>query len=291
MNTTTATPAQIDTEIARLQSEIARHRANVDNAHRMIQQLRDGWMLSGGRTPESLTATIDALETGIEQLEDEITPLETEFLRRGGWTRFYMVDNDGGHLHSTTGCRTTYATTPWCWMTDMSGMTREEAVRAAGSHACLACFPEHREFIEAARPGRIETPNQRKTREEREAEAAKRAVKKADRAAKAITKVDGSPLYQFDVPVRTNELVETTYQVKTEIAARRHVAQAAWDLLWYGTSHPYAPAWRRTCVEFTEAIAAKTGEDLAELRATVVKKATAKVRMDGGQPRQVSIFG
>lgn len=289
MNVTTATPVEIDTALAQLENEIGEQYAIRDQAFRQLRRLAKGQMLAGA-TKESLGEEVERAEALLEDLEAAAMPYRNEFVRRGGWNRYYMVDNTGGHLHTTRSCRTTYASTSWYWMVEMSGMERWDAVEKAGALACLACFPEYREYIEHSRPGTIETPNQRKTREEREAAAKAKEEKAAAKAAKAITKIDGSPLREFTVLYKTGAMVETTYVVKTEVSARRQVAEAAHDLLWYGTDHPSAPAWRKTAAEFTVAIAAKTGEDLEALRTTVVEKAMKKVRRNGGEPANVNIF-
>lgn len=70
--------------------------------------------------------------------------LAGEFIRRGGWPRYFLVTSSAGHIHSGTSCQTCRPTTTYGWMPKMSGMTEEEAIAHLGRHAeslCSVCFP------------------------------------------------------------------------------------------------------------------------------------------------------
>ncbi len=77
----------------------------------------------------------------------EISRLDAEFTRRGGWTRFFLVQNSGGHVHSSMGCQTCNrgaVPTAFNWLPEWSGRSEDEALAelgAAGSTMCTVCFP------------------------------------------------------------------------------------------------------------------------------------------------------
>jgi hypothetical protein len=90
-----------------------------------------------------------------------------------GWSRFWLVQAVGGHIHRTRACSTCFATTKFALLTSLSGMTEAEAVAEHGAILCTVCFPtapvewtggEAKAVIAA--------------REEREAAKAERAAKK-----------------------------------------------------------------------------------------------------------------
>lgn len=216
-NIFTATPAEIDIEIASLQAQAAQIEAGRERCARIIQ-------MNHVTDAEFAKANADMIELSgkAHVLNGLIDGLTREYERRGRWSRYYVVDNNNGHLHTHTECQNTYETTQWVWMPGMSGMTKAEAVAEGGKLTCLSCFPEFREEIEAGREPRFETPRMKKTREEREALAAKKAEKAKKAAANGITAPDGSPL-----------LDDEGYAIKTlrsaEIKAVQALEQAGLD--------------------------------------------------------------
>jgi hypothetical protein len=286
MQLTTATPAEIDTEIARIGGEIAYWSANAARAERLIVSLvKDLEKLGENLDEETLVyyrekragANRDA-ETAYAKANrirtEQLMPLNAEYNRRGGWTRYYMVDNNNGHLHTHTECRNTYPTTEWYWMTGLSGLTADEAVEQAGELSCLTCFPGQRAEIEAGRPCRVETPRMTRTREQREADAKAKADKRAAAAAKAITNPDGSTLV---IPDGTQGRT-----IKTEIAAQRAASEAAFSIRWYNdtahysTAHPATPEWEKTITLCLTALAHKRGTDVEAERAALAKRVETK---------------
>lgn len=211
-----ATPAEIDTLIASTEQSIAALSNTVSRSNRLLAQ---GWF----EDRASVEAQIVECTGKLRVLKALVTALNTEFERRGGWMRYWIVNNSNGHVHTTTHCPTTYDTTEFIWLTAFSGEAKEAVVSRAGELGCLTCFPEHREFIESGRPCYIETPERKAAREEREAQAAAKATKLAKNG---ITNPDGTPLM---LPDDFGRMVE----VKTEAAANRRVMEAAYDLVTY----------------------------------------------------------
>lgn len=61
--------------------------------------------------------------------------------RYTGWSRFFLVNNVGGHIHSSMGCSTCRPTTEFSWLPTLSGLTEAEAVAEHGAILCTVCFP------------------------------------------------------------------------------------------------------------------------------------------------------
>jgi hypothetical protein len=60
----------------------------------------------------------------------------------GGWSRFFLVR--GGHIHSSLSCTTCNkngSRTAFQWLTELSGLTEEDAVAKYGAVLCTVCFP------------------------------------------------------------------------------------------------------------------------------------------------------
>lgn len=111
-----------------------------------------------------------------------------EYNRRGGWTRFWIVSNSNGHIHTSLYCSTCFPTTQYAWLPNLSGSTNAEVVELAGMSACTICFPDA-PVDTRNRPSKIEEPAKQAAREERERKAAEKAAKVAE---KGITNPDGS---------------------------------------------------------------------------------------------------
>lgn len=187
MDVTTATPAEIDTEIARLNAEQA-----------------------------ELARRIEMLRAQMDANAKTAAPLHAEYDRRGGWTRVYRVDNSNGHVHTSTACSTTYETTDFHWFPELSGKDAAEIVELAGEYTCLVCFGRVREEILKAREGRpcrIETPGQRKTREECEAAAAAKAAKDAAKDAKKLVRPVTVPRSSFRIETKAAAWTELVTSV------------------------------------------------------------------------------
>jgi len=58
-----------------------------------------------------------------------------------GWSRFFLVRNNNGHIHRSLNCSTCFITTQYSWITELSGKTEAEAVAELGEILCSVCFP------------------------------------------------------------------------------------------------------------------------------------------------------
>lgn len=168
---TTLSPAEIDSLLAsayetraRTESRIER---DIERVHQVAGDKRQGhrygpWgmslddaMAKVSTIPEYgeryRTATVQAVTDGfatLKALGEEIARLDTEYARRGGWSRFFIVQNAGGHIHSSTNCSTCnkvtsrgWSQTKFGWLTELSGQSEEQAVAEQGAILCTVCFP------------------------------------------------------------------------------------------------------------------------------------------------------
>lgn len=296
---TTATPAQIDVVNAalyRVEALAERSLAvAIDRVHRSTGE-RQVWM---GRRQVWRTSTADAVAAARAIVADpaytEIprtggageslarfdaatadlaavtaaqAPMDAEWNRRGGWSRFFLVD--GGHYHSSMHCSTCNrgaVRTSFGWNPEMSGMSESDALTELGRRAailCTVCFPNAPVLPVAPR----------KTREQIAADkaAAADAARVAD--PKLIADVDGSTLRVDGAVLRTVRSAEI----------------AAVDELWYAASgrhqgernESYAADCERNAGKIVAALAHKAGVDPAVVLARLTAKALVKIKRDLG---------
>lgn len=93
------------------------------------------------RSHESVLATLDEHRAAVAEAVSEMETYEEEFSRRGGWSRFFLVQASNGHIHSSMACSTCYPTTQFGWLPEVSGQTEAEAVANYGAILCTVCFP------------------------------------------------------------------------------------------------------------------------------------------------------
>lgn len=269
----TAAPADIDHRIATL---YAHQNAMVATSDRALAKVRHI-----GRTAEAegreqtlaeldevdrLLAVSDAANRSRTEASYAQGPLFAEFTRRGGWTRYHLVE--GGHLHANAagwGCSRTPRTVHH-WVTDYSGLTSAEAIDLAGERVCTVCFPAA-PVKPGPASGRLLTPSEAYTAAHREQADRARAARKATQ----ITTPDGDPLYTANGDL-----------VKTAVAANRRAMEHAYDLALYGT-HPQESGWRATIDAMVAALAHAQGVTEAEIRAGVNAKIAKRMKREQGE--------
>jgi hypothetical protein len=277
----TATPAEIDVEIARIDTEISW----LD----WRRELTVKTFLSEHSTVEEAAAAKKLnteLAGKVNSLRALNTVLRGEYMRRGTWKRVYAVNNTNGHFHRTRSCRNTYSTTEWVWMPELSGLTNAEVVERTGKMTCLTCFADQRDEIEKGREATVFTPAQAKTREEQAAAAAQRAAKQAKAAASAITDIDGSPLRGDNGVIKTERtawieavdaLTWAEYSEYMITTAPQHLEGEQLDrqIAW---SRKQIKEHAETCGHIAQALANKTGRDLADVLTEINTKADKKIK-------------
>lgn len=254
MNLTTATPVEIDTALAEIYVRTAKARYDRDLAWsdtvRYVEKYL-GLPFRQSATAQQITdALVEIEETAVEardwnsrqafamaekhealaeQVNEvimEAEPFDTEYQRRGGWTRAFLVSNNGGHVHSSMACSTCFPTTQFHWLPEYSGKPEAEIVEDAGERACTVCYPSAPVDV-LRRPTKIFSEDEKKAQQARE----ERASKKAAAEAAQIT-------FTWTEYGRTQEKT-----FKTLRAATNALASALGSLCWYGTEHSSAAEW------------------------------------------------
>lgn len=243
---TVMTPSEIDTELARLWEGEQRARA-------YAAQRRQFASKSWNRTPESDLAAAEKHDAEADAFRTEARPYETEFTRRGGWLRYFLVTNSNGHVHRGMNCSTCFASTSYSWLVELADCDETEMIVEFGEKACTVCFPDAPSNPAFHAPGRRDA----------EAIAARTAEKEAKRAAKAEK--------LLDVPV------SGPYggKITSKIAARNELSGAVQSYGFYGPTHPTDFAdFARRLVDALEG----SGIDVDG----VIERAAKKAIRDGG---------
>lgn len=299
MDLTTATPIEIDTVLAELDHSQAILEAKVDAELRAIHRglgekeqkigRRIMWptqdteaiaamrakgdtLIGMMRTADSIVARYDAAVAALAANQAAQAPLNAEYLRRGGWTRFFAVS--GGHVHSTmncSACNNGRERTRFGWLVEWSGRNQAEAIAAlaAAAHTLCSqpcCFPD------APVPA---TPAPRKTAAERAADkaAAERTARTED--PKLIADTNGEVLRVDNATLRTVRAAEIK----------------AVDALWWAAylrhvtvNEEYARQHEGYARHIAAALAHKRGTTTAAEFAALVVRALRKLRKDLGAP-------
>lgn len=211
------------------------------------------------------------------KLQDTITKCNGDWYAHGCWSRFYLVTNSNGHIHSSVNCSTCYDTTQYAWLTSLSGLTEEDAVKAEGEVLCSVCFP--------SAPVSWTNGISRRDAEakaQREAEKAERQRKKAEKS----LSLDGDVV---KITVSADEQVKRSHgrwkEFKTLRSAELWLVEAyAYNLALAIPEDKrwgfYAPdAYSEANVEYiVDLYAQKTGTSTDEVIANAIKKAGKKVK-------------
>jgi len=141
-NTCQMSPQQIDAAISRLDSDISM-------SYSKLYRLQ-AYLSNDPKSSRSLSAVqlanaerdLRQEEARNDRLRDERTPYADEYRLRGGWLRYFLVANTGGHIHRDTCCATCFDSTNYVWLTNLSDEAVETMVAHYGETACTVCFPE-----------------------------------------------------------------------------------------------------------------------------------------------------
>lgn len=229
-----------------------------------------------GREAREALALLTAAEDKLDQADAEVLAAD-KWADHGRWNRFAIVP--GGHIHQKFGCFTLRPTTDVRWAYKVSGDTVQDAIDTYGDALCSHCYPD---APVAQTLGKIETDANGHPLTKAQAQAirdARQAEKDAKIAAKNAKRVF--------VPGTTTPVVDVEgREVSTEVALNRLILEAMdrradskhWGaereerrtgkvLPTYGEWLPYA----------LEALAAKRGVAVADLRAEYDKKLAKKL--------------
>lgn len=273
MNITEATPAEIDAEIARINGELAEQRALISGAEERIERQRSGRILAVVVEEAVLRHIIAEARNVRDALFTQRAPLTDEWNRRGGWTRYFLVDSESGngHVHcddSSYRCSRTNTTRHY-WLTEHSGSDAKAIVELAGERACTVCFP-WAPVAALTTPTRLFAPSDIERQKARDAKAAAATA----RDAKKITAPGGTPLR-----IKDGRYWETIKSVRAaEITAV--------DILFWAKVYERAvTAEGQSNIELILlALAAKRGTSLGDERAALHKRYVAKCKREGVTP-------
>lgn len=163
-----------------------------------------------------------------------------------GWSRFFLVTNNNGHIHSSMNCRTCFHDTAFNWLPTLSGLTEADAVAEHGEILCSVCFP--------TAPVEWTNGTSNKDKAAKAKRAAEKAAREEARLAKALLP-NGAPLRLRDE------------DIKTLATAKKWLT----DAYRWGVGHPSYKIDEVTLV--AEAVAAKTGETVETVLAAAKKRA------------------
>jgi len=243
MDLTTQTPAEVDVPLAVLYDQINDLRFDLynleDEAERINkrQAQREAGTFRGYQRPEDDERRLSNVHTKMVELQGQIAaliaetkPYQAEYTRRGGWTRAWLVDNTGGHVHRSMDCTTCFERTRFGWLPQVSGLTEEEIVGLAGESACTICYPSAPAEV-LNNPSALELPRRREERLAREAEKAAKQAKKAEKS----LSLDGSVVtvhWTYEATNWNDDVVKTrnaSKDLKTYRAAELFVIGAMVD--------------------------------------------------------------
>ncbi len=273
----TATPVEIDEHLARLGAEADATRRRLNHLREIQARIRrgepvrdQGRLVAGAAIGEFSARTAGAVlgaDFRLTEIVFLMHPLETEYTERGGWARYYLVED--GHLHydvSGSRCSRIPSTTHY-WMTEFSGQDPAEVIALAGERVCTTCFPE---APVAPRPAAARFMT--RTEAERAAYAEEKARKAAAKKAAQITTPEGGML-------RVPRSFGGYDYIKTERSAWNRAMADATTLAWYGDKDAAA---EREAVELClAALAHRRQVTVESLRDELNKKIAAKGRRDG----------
>jgi hypothetical protein len=163
----TATPGEIDTVLAEIYTNAQRHGQYLNSALKWANDYQE--RMGDSYDPESWNAKSHLEEVAkhreaLRVLGDLAAPLDSQYADRR-WSRFFLVTNSNGHVHSSMHCTTCFPTTQYAWLPQHSGGTEETMVEEFGEMACTVCFP-----TAPTMPGWMRAAEERKAEEAAKAE-------------------------------------------------------------------------------------------------------------------------
>lgn len=206
---------------------------------------------------DSLVAKRASALRRLDEIADERDELEQKFVAAGGWSRFFLVRQPGGHIHSSMRCTTCYPTTEFGWLPELSGQTEAEAVENYGGILCSVCFPSApSEWTDGV------------SKQDAEAKAVRDEAKRERDAAKLAKALmpDGKPL----------RLNDTRDSLKTQRSAEIWLSDSFDDF--YGGNDQRHANDRELVLG---ALEAKTGKTRDELMEETWKRVRARRKREG----------
>ncbi|MCU6479006.1 hypothetical protein [Arthrobacter sp. A2-55] len=231
---TASTPVDIDTELAELYYRQAKHASRIGS----LRASMDRDAVWGRGRSAGLAEALANEEATLRAVEEEIAPFDAEFRRRGGWSRFFMVMANDGHLHKSRSCHSCTPKTVYAWMPEFSGEDEAGVVEMAGKDACTFCFPTAPVHQPSMLPFRVAE------REEAQQRAAEREAKRAaalagqvvvgDKVFKTVRGAENEVGWQIECavgsslvePVNEDHRAQLARNVAQDVAKARSIAES-----------------------------------------------------------------
>lgn len=203
-------------------------------------------------------------EVALGNKRAEIASLNRVWSDNGRWHRYFLVNNNNGHVHRDQSCSTCYPTTQYLWLVDLADCDEREMVAEYGELACTVCFPDAPTYSGF---GDGTSSIAKLSQAERDAKAAEKAAKAAAKEAKAIYQPDGQPCREADW--RTREPGKGSV-IKTERSASIALTDALWNATDYESSRD---SYLAQAHYLAECLAHKQGKTIEEVLAEHEQKA------------------
>lgn len=294
----TATPTEIDEILAwsygveaGLASKLDRARTETLRLLKMVESVKEGNLvkgvqnnvLSGIRLMESLNSAQSAQAAEEKALREHlalVAPFEAEYSRRGGWSRYFLVMNENGHIHRSMHCSTCNregVATRFGWLTEFSGTPEQELTEQVGPNACTVCYP----WAETIRIDYIAGERARRAADKAAAQAEKARIANE----KGITTPEGGEVHtsiHFRDIAKTLRTAEIALTDAIYDLVREGEHKADPEYAWMYEGGRVAEKEERDIAllvwHLVRSIAAKKGLTFTEVYEAASKKADAKVR-------------
>lgn len=284
------TPVEIDTILSGLwaKQQTVEHRIEVFKQTRADiladgnNARRTGWSTRTARDGVRLCDDLAAAIEDLAVLKAESLPYENEYVRRGAWNRYFLVQDTDGHIHRSMHCQTCNREghpTRFSWLIELSGKDERDLTDEVGPNACTVCFP----WAET-----IRAEFDAKTRQiKADTKAAEKAEKARVAAEKGITTPEGGTLsasvnnetWSICKTLRTAEIAATDALVDlVEVQRQSADPEYAWMFQNGRTVEKRTLEIARHAWCLIRSIAAKKGQTFEETFRVHEKKAQAKVR-------------
>jgi len=160
---------------------------NAETVAKLIANFQDQPAYPNGSLP-NVEYFIEDMNKGLQELGkvgEEINankallnPLNKLFAENG-WSRFFLVTNTNGHIHSSRDCSTCNDKTNFAWITTLSGLKEKDAVEQEGEILCTVCYP--------TAPSEYTSGESKPKRIAREAREAEKKIRDEKKLAKLLT--------------------------------------------------------------------------------------------------------
>lgn len=247
------TPVEIDTELARIWGKIYQVQARLMSTR---QSLSYDFIRRNPARVEEYEARAAEYEAELDDLYVECLPYEDEYRRRP-WLRYYLVQNNNGHVHREMHCTTCFDTTQYAWLIELADCDEDKMVEEWGERACTVCFPNAPANPNYSRPSRLD-------REAQEARAKEKAEREAKKALKNLRPEEQFPDGRSD---RVRPGFDWGGSLVTTVAGAKQAIRDAIELANYsgpGHRHPWADAAEKAA-EMATAVLLARGVTQAEL--------------------------